>query len=89
MPSLYEINKQIEEVINNGFAVNEETGEILFDSSDLDELQEAFEKSEISQKDYDMAYRVANELIKRYSTKEKIEKLAEFSNKYLEILKRK
>ena len=56
---------------------------------DEDELQEAFEKSEISQKDYDMAYRVANELIKRYSSKEKIEKLAEFSNKYLEILKRK
>ena len=44
MPSLYEINKQIEEVINNGFAVNEETGEILFDSSNLDDLQEAFDE---------------------------------------------
>ena len=55
---------------------------------DEDELQLAYENREINQKDYDMAYRVANELIEKYKLKENIEELEKFSKKYLEILKR-
>lgn len=41
MGTLYEITKQIEEVIENGFSVNEETGE-LFDDTDLEALDMDF-----------------------------------------------
>lgn len=37
--TLYEIDKTIMEVINNGFAFDEETGEITFDTSNLEALQ--------------------------------------------------
>lgn len=36
---LYEINKAIEDVINNGYSVDEETGEILFTSDNLEQLE--------------------------------------------------
>lgn len=36
---LYEIDRLLEEVINNGMSVDYETGEVLFDSSSLDELR--------------------------------------------------
>ena len=35
---LYEIDKSIEQVIENGFSVDEETGELLFSSEDLEKL---------------------------------------------------
>lgn len=35
---LYEIDKSIEQVIENGFSVDEETGELLFTSEDLEKL---------------------------------------------------
>lgn len=35
---LYEIDRLLEEVINNGMSVDYETGEVLFDSSNLEEL---------------------------------------------------
>lgn len=54
---------------------------------DEDELQEAYDKKEISKKEYDMAYKVANELIEKFQDKSNINKLLDFSNKYLEILK--
>lgn len=41
---LYEINKAIEDVIENGFSVNEETGELLFTENDLDRLYATFEE---------------------------------------------
>lgn len=41
---LYEINKHYEEVINNGFSFDEETGEILFDAENLDALECAFDE---------------------------------------------
>lgn len=56
---------------------------------DEDELQEAYEKFEVNKNEYEMAYKVANELMKEYKDKENIEKLKIFSNKYLEILKNK
>lgn len=42
MATLYEIRANLEAVINNGFVVDEETGEILYDSSDLDALQDSY-----------------------------------------------
>lgn len=38
MPSLYEIVENIEMIIETGFSFDEETGEIIFDESDLDAL---------------------------------------------------
>ena len=42
--NLYEINNAIEEVINNGFSIDNETGEVLFEPSDLDSLNEQFDE---------------------------------------------
>lgn len=39
---LYEIDQAIEDVIEKGFVVNEETGEVIFDESNLEELRNAF-----------------------------------------------
>lgn len=44
MATLYELDKAINQVIETGFAFDEETGEILFDESDLDALNVAFEE---------------------------------------------
>lgn len=54
-------------------------GEIIL--LDKDELQEAFEKDMITKEEYDEAYGVANDLIKRL--KENINKLKEFTDRYL------
>lgn len=44
---LYEIDRLLEEVINNGYSVDYETGEVVFEYSDLEELQgELSEKME-------------------------------------------
>lgn len=53
---------------------------------DEDELQEAFEKGIINREEFDVAYRWANKLMQ--ITEEDIEKLTEFSYKYLEILEK-
>lgn len=37
--SLYQIDKNIKEVLENGFSFNEETGEILFETEDLEKLE--------------------------------------------------
>lgn len=36
---LYEIDRLLEEVINNGYSVDYETGEVVFEYGDLEELQ--------------------------------------------------
>lgn len=54
---------------------------------DEDELQEAYAEKIVDKQEYEMAYKVANELIQKYSSKENIDELAKFSNKYLNILK--
>ena len=41
---LYEINQHYLEVLENGFSFDEETGEILFDKENLDQLEGAFEE---------------------------------------------
>lgn len=38
--NLYKLDSAIEQIINNGFVEDEETGEILFDSDNLDELEQ-------------------------------------------------
>ena len=44
MRSLYEINNDYVNVIENGFSIDEETGEILFDKTNLDELEIEFKE---------------------------------------------
>lgn len=39
---LYKINKYIQDVLENGYSFDEETGEVLFDESNLDTLEIAF-----------------------------------------------
>ena len=39
--NLYQIDNAIKEVIENGFKIDEETGEVLFDTTNLEELQES------------------------------------------------
>lgn len=51
---------------------------------DEDELNEAYENNIISKDEFDMAYEIANKMLKIKD--EDIEKLREFSYKYLEIL---
>lgn len=36
---LYDIDRLLEEVINNGYSVDYETGEVVFESGDIEELQ--------------------------------------------------
>ena len=36
----YGISQTIAQIIENGFTINEETGEVLFQSDDLEKLQE-------------------------------------------------
>lgn len=38
--SLWKIDKNIEQIIEHGYAFDEETGEVLFDSSSLDKLKQ-------------------------------------------------
>lgn len=40
--NLYEINEHLRKIIEEGFSFDEETGEILFDEENLNELTEAF-----------------------------------------------
>ena len=44
MEKLYEIDDALEQVIETGYAIDFETGEVLFDESDLDMLQMSLEK---------------------------------------------
>lgn len=41
--NLYTIDKHIQEVLDNGFSFDEETGELLFDMSSLEELQDMYQ----------------------------------------------
>jgi len=41
--SLYQIDKNLKEVLENGFVVDEETGEILFETADLEKLEMSVE----------------------------------------------
>lgn len=40
--SLYELTKEMEAVLDGGFVVDEETGEVLFDSENLEQLEGAY-----------------------------------------------
>lgn len=43
MTTLYQISQEYMAVLEGGMVVDEETGEIIFDDTDLDDLQAAFE----------------------------------------------
>ena len=53
--TLYEINETIAQIIENGFAVDEETGEITFDETDMESL-----KASISEKIENVACYIKN-----------------------------
>ena len=53
--NIYEINKAIEDILEDGFSVDEETGEILFDESNLNALD-----AEISEKIENVACYIKN-----------------------------
>ena len=53
--NIYEINKAIEDILEDGFSVDEETGEILFDESNLNALN-----AEISEKIENVACYIKN-----------------------------
>ena len=44
MATLYEIKADLEHVLDGGLIVDEETGEVLFDSENLEQLQAAYEE---------------------------------------------
>lgn len=44
MPALYEIDKTLEQLIEYGFAFDEDTGEVTFDSSAIDDIAQDREK---------------------------------------------
>lgn len=43
MPSLYQISKDLEAVIDGGLVFDTETGEVIWDSDNLEDLQAAFD----------------------------------------------
>lgn len=59
-------------------------GEIIL--LDEDELKDAYEKLEVSQKEYDMAYSEARNLMKKLENN--VDKLKMFTNKYLDVMKK-
>ena len=59
------------------------TGEIIL--LDEDELQAAYDRLEVNKEDYDMAYKEANQLMKKLENKK--DKLEAFTTKYLQEFK--
>lgn len=58
------------------------TGEIIL--LDEDELKDAYNRLEVSKKDYDMAYNEANQLMEKLKSNK--DKLEQFTNNYLKIM---
>lgn len=85
---LYKINQQIQEVLEKGFVADEETGEILFDSENLDELQNAFDEKVDNIACYiknldSLMVAIADEQKELQARKKTAEKKADFLKKYL------
>ena len=90
--NLYEIDKNIKDVIDKGYSFNEETGEILFETEDLDKLELALTDKinnivgyikdlEIEEK---ALIEVAQDYENRaYNKKHKAERLREYLDNYL------
>ena len=88
MATLYEIDRAIEQVIETGFSWDEETGEVLFEEGDLEQLQVAFnEKLEAcgiwmkNQKSLADAIRAEEKAL--YDRRKAIEKRLERMNGYV------
>lgn len=52
---------------------------------DQDELQEALDNNDITKEDFDLAYKVSNEIIKQIDGK--VEEITRFTNKYYKLFK--
>lgn len=91
--SLYQIDKNLKEVLENGFVIDEETGEILFETEDLEKLEMSIENkinniigfikdTEIQADNYK---KVAEDYQKRSDNKnKKVEKLKKYLSDYLQ-----
>ena len=91
--SLYQIDKNLKKILEKGFVMDEETGEILFEKEDLEKLEMSIENkinniigfikdTEIQADNYkkiseDYKYRSDNK-------KKKVEKLKEYLSNYLQ-----
>ena len=83
--NLYEINKAYQDVLENGFSFDEETGEILFDKESLDLLDDEF-KSKV---DNIVSY-IKNQEVLKSGIKEEMKSLndrAKTIDKRIEYLK--
>ena len=54
---------------------------------DEDELKSAYDRKEVSKEEYEMAYKVANEIIEKGKNKNYLDELTKFTTKYLKILR--
>lgn len=54
---------------------------------DEDELEDAYNRKEVSKKDYDMAYETANKIIKEAKGEGYLKRLNDFTKEYLKIIK--
>lgn len=86
---LFEIDNNIQAVIENGFSVNEETGELLFTSDDLSNLKmernKKVENIALIYLNYKAEAKAITEQIKIFKERaERLEKKAENVSKYLE-----
>lgn len=91
--SLYQIDKNLKEVLENGFVFDEETGEILFETEDLEKLEMSIENkinniigfikdTEIQADNYKKVsddYKARSE-----NKKKKVEKLKKYLSDYLQ-----
>lgn len=90
--NLYEIDKNIKDVIDRGYSFNEETGEILFETEDLKNLEMAL-TDKINNivgyiKDLEIETKALEEVAQDYenratSKKKKAERLKEYLDSYL------
>lgn len=91
--SLYQIDKNLKELLENGFVIDDETGEILFETEDLEKLEMSVENkinniigfikdTEIQAENYK---KVSEDYKKRSDIKKKkVERLEKYLSDYLQ-----
>ena len=88
METLYDIEKKIEEIITAGFIIDEETGEIMFDHSDLERLEGDYKEKVENIACYDksliaMANAIGDEIKALQARKKTLERKSERLEQYL------
>ena len=83
--SLYNLSETIAKIIDEGLVYDEESGEVYFDESDLEGLQETLDKKMENLVNY-ITY-LEDELIKKKHRKEAFDKKVKFTERKIERLK--